>query len=67
MCTHPLSVHRISKIEGYQQGYKNSSILETTKERIIYLFQRIQWHREEIEDMKRELSNLALDVEETHE
>jgi hypothetical protein len=67
MCVHPLSVHRISKVEGYTQGYKNSSIVETTKERVAYLLRRIHWHHEEIEDMTRELDSLAPDMEKIHE
>lgn len=63
MSQESLSVHRISKVEGYKQGYKNSSILETETERITYLIQRIIWHQEEIEDMQKELSNIASDLE----
>ena len=62
MCLHPLSVHRISKVEGYAQGYKNSSILETESERVSYLLQRITWHKEEMEDMKKELSSITPDL-----
>ena len=63
MHTQPLSVHRILKVSGYMQGYKNSNILETKSERISYLLQRITWHKEEIEDMKKELCSISPDME----
>jgi len=59
MPQHKLSVHRISGGDQYKQGYKNSSILETITERTGYLLQRISWHQEEIEDMKKELLSIA--------
>ena len=63
MHTQHLSVHRISKVEGYAQGYKNSSILEPETERITYLLRRIIWHHEEIADMKKELNCIAPNLE----
>lgn len=63
MCNYPLTVHRISKVSGYAQGYKNSSILETPTERITYLLYRIEWHKEEVEDMKKEIAYITKELE----